>query len=179
LGARPPESIASEVRRCRLGGRRLSCPRHWLLSLLQSSQRQTSSARFWTGQKAACRKHFAEELGSSPRERYGEFVSTRQFLSEAWGVLGSHRGKPPALSPRAEHHDRRSDLRANFAHALYDLSCRGGEALIIGPVLAKVELYLQSMREPNLHLVKAVDTHMHADDITGLARCTIAPTATP
>ncbi len=44
----------------------------------------------------------------------------------------------------------------------------GGEALIIDPVLEKVERYLQLIRELDLKLVKAVDTHLHADHITGL-----------
>ena len=47
-------------------------------------------------------------------------------------------------------------------------SRRGGEALIIDPVLEKVERYLRLLRELDLHLVKAVDTHLHADHITGL-----------
>jgi glyoxylase-like metal-dependent hydrolase (beta-lactamase superfamily II)/rhodanese-related sulfurtransferase len=47
-------------------------------------------------------------------------------------------------------------------------SRRGGEALIIDPVLEKVDRYLQLMHELDLHLVKAVDTHLHADHITGL-----------
>jgi glyoxylase-like metal-dependent hydrolase (beta-lactamase superfamily II)/rhodanese-related sulfurtransferase len=47
-------------------------------------------------------------------------------------------------------------------------SRRGGEALIIDPVLEKVERYLQLIRELDLKLVKAVDTHLHADHITGL-----------
>src|ERR1700753_1098521 len=47
-------------------------------------------------------------------------------------------------------------------------SRRGGEALIIDPVLEKVERYLKLMEELDLRLVKAVDTHMHADHITGL-----------
>jgi glyoxylase-like metal-dependent hydrolase (beta-lactamase superfamily II)/rhodanese-related sulfurtransferase len=47
-------------------------------------------------------------------------------------------------------------------------SRRGGEALIIDPVIEKVERYLQLVRELDLRLVKAVDTHMHADHITGL-----------
>ena len=47
-------------------------------------------------------------------------------------------------------------------------SRRGGEALIIDPVLEKVDRYLQLVRELDLHLVKAVDTHLHADHITGL-----------
>jgi glyoxylase-like metal-dependent hydrolase (beta-lactamase superfamily II)/rhodanese-related sulfurtransferase len=44
----------------------------------------------------------------------------------------------------------------------------GGEALIIDPVLEKVDRYLQLVHELDLRLVKAVDTHLHADHITGL-----------
>src|SRR6186713_3199450 len=44
----------------------------------------------------------------------------------------------------------------------------GGEALIIDPVLERVGRYLQLIKELNLKLVKAVDTHLHADHITGL-----------
>src|SRR6187549_897514 len=47
-------------------------------------------------------------------------------------------------------------------------SRRGGEALIIDPVLEKVDRYLQLVNELDLKLVKAVDTHIHADHITGL-----------
>ena len=44
----------------------------------------------------------------------------------------------------------------------------GGEALIIDPVIEKVDRYLSLVKELDLKLVKAVDTHMHADHITGL-----------
>ena len=47
-------------------------------------------------------------------------------------------------------------------------SRRGGEALIIDPVIEKVDRYLQLIKELDLRLVKAVDTHMHADHVTGL-----------
>lgn len=47
-------------------------------------------------------------------------------------------------------------------------SRRGGEALIIDPVLDKVDRYIQLLQELDLKLVKAVDTHLHADHITGL-----------
>ncbi|MBR0655449.1 MBL fold metallo-hydrolase [Plastoroseomonas arctica] len=47
-------------------------------------------------------------------------------------------------------------------------SRHGGEALIIDPVLEKVDRYLKLMEELDLRLVKAVDTHLHADHITGL-----------
>ena len=47
-------------------------------------------------------------------------------------------------------------------------SRRGGEALIIDPVIEKVDRYLQLVNELELRLVKAVDTHIHADHVTGL-----------
>jgi glyoxylase-like metal-dependent hydrolase (beta-lactamase superfamily II)/rhodanese-related sulfurtransferase len=47
-------------------------------------------------------------------------------------------------------------------------SRRGGEAMIIDPVIEKVDRYLQLVAELDLKLVKAVDTHLHADHITGL-----------
>jgi glyoxylase-like metal-dependent hydrolase (beta-lactamase superfamily II)/rhodanese-related sulfurtransferase len=51
----------------------------------------------------------------------------------------------------------------------YVLASRsGGEALIIDPVLEKVDRYCQLLRELDLRLVKAIDTHLHADHVTGL-----------
>src|SRR6202163_994476 len=51
----------------------------------------------------------------------------------------------------------------------YVLASRaGGEALILDPVLEKVDRYCQLLRELDLRLVKAVDTHLHADHVTGL-----------
>ena len=47
-------------------------------------------------------------------------------------------------------------------------SRRGGEALIIDPVLEKVDRYIQLLKELDLRLIKAIDTHLHADHITGL-----------
>ena len=47
-------------------------------------------------------------------------------------------------------------------------SRKGGEALIIDPVIEKVDRYIQLVDEVDLKLVKAVDTHLHADHITGL-----------
>src|SRR6201988_1325467 len=57
-------------------------------------------------------------------------------------------------------------------------SRHGGEALNIDPVIEKVDRYLALVKELDLKLVKAVDTHLHADHITGLGalrdrtRCT-------
>ena len=45
---------------------------------------------------------------------------------------------------------------------------KGAEALIIDPVLDQVDHYLRVMEELDLKLVKAIDTHIHADHITGL-----------
>ena len=47
-------------------------------------------------------------------------------------------------------------------------SRHGGEALIIDPVAEKVDRYIQLLKELDLRLVKAIDTHLHADHITGL-----------
>jgi len=47
-------------------------------------------------------------------------------------------------------------------------SRKGAEALIIDPVLEKVDRYIQLMNDLDLRLVKAVDTHLHADHVTGL-----------
>lgn len=44
----------------------------------------------------------------------------------------------------------------------------GGEALLIDPVLAGVANYLRLIEALDLKLVVAVDTHLHADHITGL-----------
>ncbi len=45
---------------------------------------------------------------------------------------------------------------------------KGGEALLIDPVREHVDRYLQLLRELDVKLVKAVDTHIHADHVTGL-----------
>ena len=58
---------------------------------------------------------------------------------------------------------------ASSTYSYLVASRHGGEALIIDPVLEKVERYLQLLRELDLHLVKSVETHLHADHITGSA----------
>lgn len=47
-------------------------------------------------------------------------------------------------------------------------SGRGREALIIDPVREQLPQYLQLIRELDLKLVRAIDTHTHADHITAL-----------
>jgi len=44
----------------------------------------------------------------------------------------------------------------------------GGEALIIDPVLDKVDRYVALLGDLDLRLIKAIDTHLHADHVTGL-----------
>src|SRR6202166_456431 len=66
-------------------------------------------------------------------------------------------------------HDFRQLFDSISGTYTYLLASRhGGEALIIDPVLERVERYLQLVRELDLKLVKAVDTHLHADHVTGL-----------
>ena len=50
-------------------------------------------------------------------------------------------------------------------------SSTDAEVLIIDPVVSKFDLYLTLLNELNLHLMKAIDAHVHADHIIGL-RCT-------
>ena len=49
-------------------------------------------------------------------------------------------------------------------------SSRGREALIIDPVLNNVEEYILLLNELDLKLVKVIDTHIHADHITGASK---------
>jgi len=48
-------------------------------------------------------------------------------------------------------------------------SDKGREALIIDPVLEKTDQYIKLLNELELKLVKVIDTHIHADHISGLA----------
>jgi glyoxylase-like metal-dependent hydrolase (beta-lactamase superfamily II) len=49
-------------------------------------------------------------------------------------------------------------------------SSKGREALIIDPVLENVEEYLKLLTELDLKLVKVIDTHIHADHVTGASK---------
>ena len=46
-------------------------------------------------------------------------------------------------------------------------SANGREALIIDPVLENVEIYINLLKKFDLKLVKVIDTHIHADHVTG------------
>jgi len=47
-------------------------------------------------------------------------------------------------------------------------SGKGREALIIDPVIENINEYLKILKELDLKMVKVIDTHIHADHISGL-----------
>jgi len=47
-------------------------------------------------------------------------------------------------------------------------SDKGREALIIDPVIEKTNEYIKLLNDLDLRLVKVIDTHIHADHVTGL-----------
>jgi len=49
-------------------------------------------------------------------------------------------------------------------------SSKGREALIIDPVLENVNEYIKILKELDLKLVKVIDTHIHADHVTGASQ---------
>ena len=49
-------------------------------------------------------------------------------------------------------------------------SAKGREAVIIYPVLENVDEYIQLLNELDLKLVKVIDTHIHADHVTGATK---------
>ena len=49
-------------------------------------------------------------------------------------------------------------------------SAKGREAVIIDPVIENVESYIALLNELDLKLVKVIDTHIHADHITGASK---------
>ena len=49
-------------------------------------------------------------------------------------------------------------------------SAKGREAVIIDPVIENVAQYINLLNELNLKLVKVIDTHIHADHVTGASK---------
>ena len=49
-------------------------------------------------------------------------------------------------------------------------SAKGREAVIIDPVIENVDSYIRLLKELDLKLVKVIDTHIHADHITGASK---------
>ncbi len=53
-------------------------------------------------------------------------------------------------------------------------SGKGREAVIIDPVIENVESYINLLNELDLKLVKVIDTHIHADHVTGASKLKLA-----
>ena len=49
-------------------------------------------------------------------------------------------------------------------------SAKGREAVIIDPVIENVDEYIKLLEELDLKLVKVIDTHIHADHVTGASK---------
>jgi sulfur dioxygenase len=49
-------------------------------------------------------------------------------------------------------------------------SAKGREAVIIDPVIENVDNYIKVLGELDLKLVKVIDTHIHADHVTGASK---------
>jgi sulfur dioxygenase len=49
-------------------------------------------------------------------------------------------------------------------------SAKGREAVIIDPVIENVDEYLKLLKNLDLKLVKVIDTHIHADHVTGASK---------
>ena len=52
-------------------------------------------------------------------------------------------------------------------------SGKGREALIIDPVIENTEIYIMYLKKLKLKLVKVIDTHIHADHVSGLKELSI------
>ena len=57
-------------------------------------------------------------------------------------------------------------------------SAKGREALIIDPVLDNINEYISLLNELDLKLVKVIDTHIHADHITGASKLKVQTNCT-
>ena len=49
-------------------------------------------------------------------------------------------------------------------------SDKGREALIIDPVIEHTKIYTKELKDLDLKLVKVIDTHIHADHVTGASK---------
>ena len=56
----------------------------------------------------------------------------------------------------------------SFTYTYLISSGKGREALIIDPVIEHTDEYIKVLKQLDLKLVKVIDTHIHADHITGL-----------
>jgi len=58
--------------------------------------------------------------------------------------------------------------KISFTYTYLISSGRGREALIIDPVIENTEEYISCLKNLKLKLVKVIDTHIHADHVSGL-----------
>jgi glyoxylase-like metal-dependent hydrolase (beta-lactamase superfamily II) len=58
------------------------------------------------------------------------------------------------------------DISCTYTYLLS--SGKGREALIIDPVLEKTDEYISFLKKLDLKLIKVIDTHIHADHISGM-----------
>tara|TARA_B100000902_G_scaffold397044_1_gene459644 strand:+ start:1319 stop:1999 length:681 start_codon:yes stop_codon:yes gene_type:complete len=57
--------------------------------------------------------------------------------------------------------------RKSSTYTYFIASSKGREALIIDPVIENVDEYIKLLESLDLKLVKVIDTHIHADHVTG------------
>ena len=58
----------------------------------------------------------------------------------------------------------------SFTYTYLIANKKGAEACIIDPVLENVPNYLKTIQDLNLKLVKVIDTHVHADHVSGISK---------
>ena len=58
----------------------------------------------------------------------------------------------------------------SFTYTYLIANKKGAEACIIDPVLEHIENYLKAIKDLDLKLVKVIDTHVHADHVSGISK---------
>ena len=58
----------------------------------------------------------------------------------------------------------------SFTYTYLIANKKGAEACIIDPVLEHTENYLKTIKDLDLKLVKVIDTHVHADHVSGISK---------
>ena len=61
------------------------------------------------------------------------------------------------------------DIKSS-TYTYFIASAKGREAVIIDPVIENVDAYIKVLNELDLKLVKVIDTHIHADHVTGATK---------
>jgi glyoxylase-like metal-dependent hydrolase (beta-lactamase superfamily II) len=112
------------------------------------------------------------DASSSISPNRGSMTELRSALArlapvlDAWAACYTKLASTIRLRPKMIFRQLFDSTSSTYTYLL--ASRHGGEALIIDPVLERVDRYIQLLKELDLRLVKAIDTHLHADHITGL-----------